>query len=123
MADRKARPWTRVQDWISLVAGLYLALSPLWFDVATAATWAMVGTGAVIAVMALVALAMPGAYVDEAAMVVGGLAAVLSPWLFSFTEETGAAWSAWAVGGVVVISALAALPASRHVSQVQHHAA
>lgn len=56
-------------------------------------------------------------------MVVGGLAAVLSPWLFSFTEETGAAWSAWAVGGMVVISALAALPASRHVSQVQHHAA
>lgn len=56
-------------------------------------------------------------------MVVGGAAAVLSPWLFSFTEETGAAWSAWAVGAVVVVSALAALPASSHVSQIQHHAA
>ena len=26
------RPWTRLQDWGTLVAGLYAALSPIWVN-------------------------------------------------------------------------------------------
>ena len=26
------RPWTRLQDWGTLIAGLYAALTPIWVD-------------------------------------------------------------------------------------------
>lgn len=123
MANMQSRPWTRIQDWVALLAGAFLALSPLWFDVSTRGTWAMVIIGAAIVVMAAVALAMPGAYIDEWMMVAGGIVAFLSPWLFSYNEFTSAAWTSWIVGAVVTIAALAAVPASRQVYRTQHHAA
>lgn len=113
----------RVQDWVSLIAGAYLALSTLWVDVDTGGTWAMVVIGVAIVVMALVALAMPGAYIDEWMTVAGGVVAFLAPWLFSYSDQSGAAWTSWIVGVVVALSALAAVPASRQVYQHQHHAA
>lgn len=123
MANGQNRPWMRVQDWISLVAGAYLALSTLWVDVGTGGTWTMVIIGLAIVAMAVVALAMPGVYIDEWATAVGGLAAFIAPWVVGFTGTAGAAWTSWIVGAVVVISALAALPASRAVYRQQHHGA
>src|SRR5690606_734559 len=121
MADGQSRPWTRIQDWISLVAGAVLALSPLWVDVGTSGAWTMVIIGLAIVAMALIALAMPGGYIDEGAAAVGGLAAFIAPWVIGYTDSTGAAWTSWIVGAVVVIAALAALPASREVYRQQHH--
>lgn len=123
MSYVQRRPWTRLQDWVSLAAGGYLALSPLWLDVGTGATWAMVIIGAAVAVMALIALAMPGAYIDEWMMALGGGVAIVAPWLFSYSDNSAAAWTSWIVGAVVAISALAAVPASRQVYREQHHAA
>ena len=120
MAGTQARPWMRIQDWITLIAGVVLALSPLWIDVTTGVTWAMVIIGAAIAVLALVALAMPGAYFDEWATVLGGVVAFFAPWLFSYSDVTAAAWTSWIVGVVVVVSALTAIPASRAVYRGQH---
>jgi hypothetical protein len=122
MADIQSTPWTRPQDWVSLLAGGYLALSPLWVEVGTAGTWAMVIIGAAVAVMALVALYAPGAFIDEWMTAVGGALAIISPWVFDYANRDGAAWSSWIAGAVVVIAALAALPASRAVYQREHHA-
>ncbi len=123
MQYAQSRPWTRLQDWVSLVAGGYLAFSPLWLDVDTRPTWAMVIIGAAAAVLAIIALAMPGAYIDEWMTAAAGGVAVVAPWLFSYTENTGAAWTSWIVGGVIVVASLAAIPASRQVYREQHHVA
>lgn len=121
MSDWQSRPWTRAQDWLSLAAGAYLALAPLWTEVGTAGTWAMAIIGLAVVAMAFVALAMPGAYIDEWMTAVGGVAAFVAPWVFSYTGDTGAAWTSWIVGVVVVVAALAALPASRSVYHQHQH--
>lgn len=123
MADILSRPWTRPQDWISLVAGAYLTLSPLWVSVGAGGAWAMVLIGLAVVILALVALAMPGAYIDEWVTAAGGVLAFLAPWLFGYADQAGAAWTSWIVGVVVVIAALAAVPASRQVYQRQHRTA
>lgn len=123
MAAEETRPWTRIQDWLSLAAGVVLALSPIWFTVTTRVMWTMVIIGAAVAVMALIALAMPGAFIDEGVMAVGGVAAFIAPWVFSYTDVRGAAWTSWIVGVVVAGSALLAVRSSRAVYQHQHHAA
>jgi uncharacterized membrane protein HdeD (DUF308 family) len=123
MFGAESKPWTRVQDWLVLVAGGYLALSPLWVDVSTAGTWAMVIIGVAVAAVSVVALAMPGAYADEWLTVAAGVVAFIAPWVLSYTESTAAAWTSWVVGIVVAGLALSALPASLEVYRHQHHAA
>ncbi|WP_235022701.1 SPW repeat domain-containing protein [Amycolatopsis alkalitolerans] len=123
MAGTLSRPWTRLQDWVTLLAGAFMALSPLWVDIGTGGTWAMVIIGAAIGVLALVALALPGAFIDEWATAAGGVVAFVAPWLFSYSALSGAAWTSWIVGAVVVVSALAAVPASLKDYRMQHHTA
>jgi hypothetical protein len=108
---------------VILAAGAFLALSPLWVDVGTRGTWAMVIIGLVIVALAVVALAMPGAYVDEGVTAAVGVVAFIAPWLFSYSDNMAAAWTSWIVGVVVAGLALSALPASRAVYRQQHHAA
>src|SRR5664279_2244534 len=108
MTDAQSKPWTRPQDWLSLLAGAYLALAPLWVEVGTAGTWAMVIIGVAVAAMALIALAVPGAYIDEWMTASGGVVAFIAPWLFSYAGATGAAWTSWIVGVIVAAAALAA---------------
>ncbi|MET9315791.1 SPW repeat protein [Kribbella sp. NPDC003505] len=52
---------------------------------------------------------------------VGGAAAIAAPWVFTYTDATAAAWTSWITGGVTVVAALAAVPASRSVYRHQHH--
>jgi hypothetical protein len=115
--------WRRWQDWVSLVAGVVLALSPLRVNVDTRGTWAMALIGAAIGVVALIALAAPGAYLDEGIGIVLGIAAFIAPWLFTFTAVTVAAWTAWLVGIIVAGMTLTALPVSRKIHQHQPTAA
>lgn len=123
MASAETRPWTRIQDWVSLIAGVVLALSPIWLEVTTTVMWALIIGGAVIAVMTLVALAMPGAYIDEWMMALLGAATFVAPWVLSYTDVQAATWTSWAVGLVVVVAALAAVPSSMAIWRHQHHAA
>lgn len=122
MADVTTRPWTRPQDWISLVAGAFLVLSPLWVDVSAGGAWAMVLIGLAVVALSLIALARPGAYVDEWLTAAAGALAFLAPWLFGYADEPGAAWTSWIVGVIVVISALSAVPVSRQVARREHRA-
>lgn len=123
MAETLSKPWTRFQDWVTLLAGAFLALSAIWVDVSTGGAWAMVIIGAAIGVLALIALALPGAFIDEWATAAGGVVAFVAPWLFSYADQSNAAWTSWIVGAVVTLFALAAVPASLDVYHAQHHAA
>jgi hypothetical protein len=42
------RPWTRLQDWGTLLAGLYAGLSPIWVSTTGErdARWALIALGA-----------------------------------------------------------------------------
>src|SRR5690606_36413476 len=59
------RKWTRWQDWVALVAGVYAILSPIWTDTDTAATWTMIVLGVLLTASAVWALAMPTAVASE----------------------------------------------------------
>ena len=120
----EAAPWRRWQDYLTTLAGAFLALSPLWFELDTTGTWAVVIIGVVMAGLGLIALAAPGFFADEIAAVAIGVVAFIAPWVFSFTEFTEMAWTAWIVGVVVALSALAALPASfaAHRGRIAGHA-
>lgn len=126
MVDAQSKRWRRIPDWVSLIAGLYLATTPAQYwawETGTAGKAAMAIIGVAIAGMALIALARPGAYIDEGMIAASGVIAFIAPWLFSYTGATWAALTSWIVGTVLVISALAALPTSWSVHQHQHHPA
>jgi hypothetical protein len=75
------RPWTRLQDWVTLLAGIYTATSPIVLS-----TIGMTGDGKVAA-----------------------------PWVVGYAGLTGAAWTSWLVGALVVVVSLTVVRASgRH---------
>ncbi|WP_019816638.1 SPW repeat domain-containing protein [Saccharomonospora saliphila] len=122
MAHTSTRPWTRPHDWAETVLGVVLALSPLWFDTGTAATWTMVVLGALIALDGLVSLARPGLVYGEGVQIVLGALAFISPWVMGYTEFTGAAWTSWIVGALAIVAGAAALPmaGAAHRAAGQH---
>lgn len=107
------RKWTRWQDWVTLVAGVFAALSPLWFDTDNAAAWTMVVLGALIALTSLWSLAMPGMMSVEISHAVLGILLFLAPWVITYTEFGAASWTSWIVGVVAVVAGLWALPQVR----------
>src|SRR5215218_1279824 len=81
------RPWTRLQDYGVLIAGLYAALSPIWVST----------TGERGAFWALIAL---------------GVLMFAAPWVLGYTDRTGASWTSWVVGVVAVVLGATAVPPS-----------
>ena len=98
------RKWTRWQDWVVLVAGVYAILSPLWTDTTTTATWTMIVLGVVAAAAALWSLAMPGVVWSEWSHVLMGVLFVISPWVMGFVDTTAMAVTAWIVGAVTIVA-------------------
>ncbi|MEU3273029.1 SPW repeat protein [Saccharomonospora sp. NPDC006951] len=121
-ASASARSWTRPHDWVEVVLGAVLALSPIWMSTDNAAMWTMIVLGALIALDGLVSLAVPGLIYGEGVQVVLGALAFISPWVMTYTAFTGAAWTSWIVGGLTVIAGAAALPiaSSAHRAASQH---
>ncbi|PXY21384.1 SPW repeat protein [Prauserella muralis] len=122
MAETSARPWTRPHDWAEVVLGVVLVLSPIWMDTNNAALWTMIVLGALIAIDGLASLAMPGMVYGEGIQIVLGALAFVSPWVMSYTDFGGAAWTSWIVGGLTVLVGAAALPLANaaHRTAGQH---
>jgi hypothetical protein len=106
-------------DWLVLVAGADLALTPMSVEVGGRGTWAMALTGSALVVVALIALSAPGAYIDEGLAMALGVVALVAPWVFGFTGSTVAAWTAWVVGVVVIATSTVTVPMSRGLHR--HH--
>ena len=108
------RPWTRPQDWATLVAGVYAALTPIWVSTTgeRGAFWALIVLGVLIALTSLVALAMPGVVATEWLTVLFGVLLFVAPWVLTYTDRFGASWTSWIVGAIAVVLGLSAVPAS-----------
>jgi len=112
MSDRPARAWTRPYDWAQVVLGVVAALTPIWADTDTTATWTMIVLGALIALDGLLVLAMPSLIYGEGVSAILGVLLFLAPWVMTYTQMEVAAWSSWIIGALTAIAGLAALPAA-----------
>src|SRR5208282_3928610 len=96
-----------VQDWINLVCGVLLFISPwaLRFsgDVVAART-AWIG-GVVIFVMAVAALVQFAEWEEWVALIVGALV-VIAPWVLGFAAVHAAVWSCVVLGIIVVLASI-----------------
>jgi uncharacterized membrane protein HdeD (DUF308 family) len=104
-----------VQDWINLICGVLLFISP-WVlrfsgDVMAART-AWVG-GVIIFLMGVAALAQFAEWEEWVALVVGVLV-VISPWILGFAAIHAAMWTCVVLGIIVVLSSISELWAVRH---------
>jgi uncharacterized membrane protein HdeD (DUF308 family) len=108
------RPWTRLQDWATLIAGLFAALSPIWVSTTGERDgfWALIVLGVLLAIAALVSLAMPGVVATEWLTVLFGVLLFVAPWVLTYTGRTGASWTSWVVGAVAVVLGGFSVPAS-----------
>ncbi len=96
-----------VQDWINLVCGVLLFISPwvLGFSgEVMAARTAWVG-GIVIAVMAIAALVQFAEWEDWVALIVGVLM-VISPWALGFAAMYYAVWAFVVLGLIVALASV-----------------
>ncbi len=100
----------RWQDWVAVVIGVAVALSPIWFDTNSAALWSMIVLGALVAVAGLANMASPATEMVVWAMGVLGVLMFLAPWVTGYSDFTGAAWTSWIGGAATVLTALAAMP-------------
>jgi hypothetical protein len=99
------RPWTRIQDWGTLLVGLFAALSPIWVSTTGErdAFWALIGLGALLALTALFSLAMPAVVITEWLTVLFGVLLFVAPWALTYTDRVGASWTSWVVGAVATV--------------------
>ncbi|RDI33911.1 SPW repeat-containing protein [Rhodococcus sp. AG1013] len=102
---------TRWQDYAAVIIGAYAALSPLWLATDTGARWSLIVLGVLVALAGLASMARPGMAAVDYAMGVFGVLMFISPWVMNFSSMTGASWTAWVVGALTVVVAVAGLPA------------
>jgi uncharacterized membrane protein HdeD (DUF308 family) len=121
------RPWTRLQDWVTLLAGVYTATSPIALSTIGMTgdgkvVAAMITLGALLAISSIVSLARPGVTGTEWVTVVLGVLLFVAPWVVGYAGLTGAAWTSWLVGALVVVVSLTVVRASNRGSRraLQH---
>src|ERR1700683_4879556 len=96
-----------VQDWINLICGVLLFVSPwaLGFsgDLMAART-AWVG-GVIIFIMGVAALMQFAEWEEWVTLIVGALV-IIAPWVFGFTAIHVAMWSCVVLGVIVALSSI-----------------
>jgi SPW repeat-containing protein len=102
------KAWTRWQDWVALVAGLYAALSPIWVDTTHegGAVATLIVLGALLVLTSLASLARGANAVTEWLIALWGVLLFVAPWVITYTSHSGAAWTSWIVGVVGVLAGL-----------------
>jgi hypothetical protein len=97
------RDETRFQDWINLAIGAVLAISP-WvfgFSAQTTPTQVAVGSGILVALVAVAALVRFAEWEEWLNMLLG-IAIAVSPFVFGFTGEAMATQTMF-IGGILVV--------------------
>lgn len=101
---------TRWQDWLNVILGAWLVVSPWVLDFAdtqpaAGTTWFL---GAAIVIFAGTAVYMPKAW-EEAVSIVLGLCLLASPWVMGFADQSTAMTNAVILGVLVVAFGLWAM--------------
>jgi len=105
----------RVQDWINLICGALLFVSPwaLGFaDNVMAASTTWVG-GVVIAVMGIAALVQFAEWEEWVALIAGVLM-IIAPWVLGFAAITYAVWTCVVLGVVVAVASVSEIWMAHH---------
>src|ERR1700678_4244746 len=104
-----------VQDWINLICGVLLFVSPwaLGFsgDLMAART-AWVG-GVIIFIMGVAALMQFAEWEEWVTLIVGALV-IISPWALGFPAIHAAIWACVVLGVIVALSSISAIWAGHH---------
>lgn len=118
------RAWTRWQDWINMLAGAWLFITPwIWnYAVVPVAAWNFWITGIVMVLGSLWALSAPAVSGAEWFDALVGAWTFLSPWVLGFAGLAAAAWNAWIVGAVFLILALWAVGKASRAPSVPERA-
>lgn len=115
MATSDGNVADRFQDWINLVLGAFLILSPWLFGFAdqTMAAWNSWIAGIVVAALSVAALVRFAEW-EEWVNVAIGIWILVSPWVLGFSGVSAAMWTCVVLG--IVIAAMAAWEAwtTRH---------
>lgn len=102
MGEVAARHW---KDWVSIAAGLVLALSPLWTQ-QVQAFW-LIPLGVLLIVFGVWSqLRERASEFAEGMVALVGAFTIASPWIGGFAGLNGLALTAWIVGVVAVVMAL-----------------
>lgn len=99
----------RWQDWVAVVIGVVVALSPLWMDTNDAARWSMIVLGVLVAVAGLAHMMSAEMAMVPWALGVLGVLMFISPWVMDFAAMEGAAWTMWIGGVLTAVVAVAEL--------------
>ncbi len=101
---------SRAQDYLAVVLGVFTALSSIWVDTNSRAMWTLIVLGVLIALTGLAQISRPAMSGLDYAMGLFGVLLFISPWVMNFHAYNGASWTAWIVGVLTVVVAVAALP-------------
>ncbi|WP_287371065.1 SPW repeat protein [Oceanithermus sp.] len=106
----------RWQDWVNLVLGLWLVVSPwiLAFSQNAAALWNALIVGAIFVVLSLLALSDAKPWEEWSELVVA-LWLLVSPWVLGYSALSAAMWNAVIVA--VIVGVLAYTAASQQPTQ------
>ena len=101
------KAWTRWQDWVSLVLGVLLFISPWVFGTSTNGSsswdaWIIGGIGFLLGIFALASVRT--AYIAEGISLILGVLLFISPWVLGFAALSSAAWTAWVIGVLFVLA-------------------
>ena len=112
------RPWTRLQDWVTLLAGVYTMTSPLALSTVGMTgegkvVVAMITLGALLVISSIVSLARPNVSAAEWGSTLIGVLLFVAPWVIGYAGLTGAAWTSWLVGAIVVVVSQTVVRASK----------
>ncbi|MDN3358730.1 SPW repeat protein [Actinomadura sp. DC4] len=105
------KAWTRWQDWVAVVAGVYAILSPIWVSTTHegGAVASLIVLGALLVITGLYSLARATTLSSVAAqwlLVLWGVLLFVAPWVITYTSHSGAAWTSWIVGVIGVLAGL-----------------
>lgn len=122
-------PWHRWQDWVNLILGIWLFITPwLWHTSAmttysTGGDWNAWILGIIVIIMSLWALGSPSMAFPEGVNIIAGIWLFFSPWIVGFSHANlWLGWNDWIVGIIVLILAASTMShTSRSGQQHGHH--
>lgn len=109
----------RWQDWVNVILGLWMVISPLmlgFFTGAGAAARSAWILGGAVVIFATIATRIPKAW-EEALNIILGVCLIASPWALGFTDQTVPTTNAVVVGLLVTAFGLWAMLADTDVQR------